>query len=151
YRLVVRSTDEDYVRGLQLTVAEWDTEEGVSVGYVAGDYTGITLYGGYRVRTERTESPFYVSDPEGSYIHQDRITVSEFTVTHAETGYYRLEVIDPNTGDVVRDAPYSGHILGEQSAVFDAVVLATGTHSIGIKELNTRFLVRMVNDSFLPS
>jgi len=115
---------------------------------VQGDCRGLQLYVGFRISAERTESEFYLRSENGAQ-PVDRLQVSQLVIVHANTAYYRAEVVYSN-GDVKHHV-FNGSYLGDPGNVTDQVVTANGQFSIPILSDNTGFTVRLINDSFLPS
>lgn len=76
---------------------------------VKGDLTGYKFYAGHAIRSERTESRFFIRNQKG-ITPTDRLTIADFTVQFAETGYTRIEVAKPN--DDTKSYPWEARTSG---------------------------------------
>lgn len=115
---------------------------------VDGDITGEAFYVGLRISAERLESEFHLRSSQGP-TPVDRLQVSEFALTYADTGYTRIEVSTDDTD--VRSYEMSGRTLGDPNNVTGRMALASGTLKAPVMQTNLKARIRIVNDSFLPS
>lgn len=115
---------------------------------VEGDARDYQFYVGFTISAEREESPFYLRSEELGTKLVERLQVAYFILTHARTGYYRVEV---EIGDKTQIYPFEGRIIGDTDNELDKVVIADGHLKVPIACVNTGYRLRLINDSFLPS
>lgn len=95
-RLVIRTTDAKHVRGkvfIPRAVSSISFE-------VTGDVTASEFYVGLIIPSSREESAFYIRTATG-HIPTERLTVKNFWVDYAKTGYSRITVTDSQTGNAI--------------------------------------------------
>ncbi|MBK3400423.1 hypothetical protein [Methylobacterium ajmalii] len=115
-----------------------------------GDWSTTPFYAGNRIVSERLESTFYLRTEEG-VVPTDSITLREFNLRYADTGYSRVEV-DRGAGREL--ARYELHPISVGTS--DAPVgappsLAKGTLKATLDAPHESVQVRLINDSWLPS
>lgn len=115
---------------------------------VKGNLTGYKFYAGQRIDSRRTESRFYVRNEKG-VLPTDRLTVEDFTVEMADTGYTRIEVATPNKA--TRSYEWEGRTAGLPGSDLGSPVLRTDSLTAKVSELAENATITLVNDSFLPS
>lgn len=121
---------------------------GTNTIVLAGDYRGHHFYVGFRIRSERLESRFFLRDEAGS-IPAERLQVRWIDYVHARTGYYRVEVSQKNGQQW--SYPFEGRVMGDAGNILDTVVLDDGHLHVPVNSEAGQVSVRLVNDSFLPS
>lgn len=95
-RLVIRTTDAQHVRGkVFVPHAVFAT-----TFQVTGDVRASKFYVGFIVPAQREESTFYIRTATG-HIPTERLTVKNFWVDYAKTGYSRINVTNSQTGNEV--------------------------------------------------
>lgn len=95
-QVVIRVTDAHHVRGKVLV--PFDVEP--TAFKVTGDLRVAQFYVGLIVPAQRVESTFYIRTATG-HIPTERLTVKNFWVDYAKTGYTRINVTNSQTGNVV--------------------------------------------------
>ncbi|RWP84734.1 MAG: hypothetical protein EOR11_19940 [Mesorhizobium sp.] len=115
---------------------------------VTGNLTGYKFYAGHTIRSERTESRFFIRNQQG-ITPTDRLTIADFTVQFAQTGYTRIEVAKPN-GDT-KSYEWEGRTSGLPASHSGTPAIATASLTAPVKELAQNASITLVNDSFLPS
>jgi hypothetical protein len=115
---------------------------------VRGDLTGYKFYAGHRIRSERTESRFFIRNQQG-ITPTDRLTISDFTVQFAQTGYTRIEVATPNKD--TKSYSWEGRTKGLPASASGTPTIGTGSKTAPVKELAENATITLVNDSYLPS
>lgn len=149
YVLAIRTTTEAFYRGTDIAIEDISTVAGVTTLTIKGNVAAATFYGGFRIRGERTESPFYVRSEQAGYVYKDRLQLVDCALSHSKSGYFRAEVLKPS-GAIISSYPFEGRVFGDPANVYDQVVLTSGTFQFGVKQKNEDCLVRFVNDTFLP-
>lgn len=145
---VIVAEDEPggYTRGREFNVASVVG----AVVYVDGDLTGYKFYVGQVITATREETRFYERDPRtGVVVTSDRLTVDEFTVEFADTGYTRIEVATPNKP--TQSYPWEGRTIGLPDSMAGTPRLGTATKTAPVRELAENATITLVNDSYLPS
>lgn len=123
---------------------------GSSTGLVVeGDLRAQQFYVGYVIRSVRQESPFFLRGEEG-VIPTDRLQVREFTVQHARTGYYRIEV-DQGLGRKKTSEFNTLKMGGGQLTLGHPPPLRSGSLKAVVDNGNLETTIKLINDSFLPS
>lgn len=115
---------------------------------VTGDLTGYKFYAGHAIKSERTESRFFIRNQQG-IVPTDRLTVADFTVQFAQTGYTRIEVATPNKD--TKSYPWEARTKGLPGSEAGTPGIGTGSKTAPVKELAENATITLVNDSFLPS
>jgi len=115
---------------------------------VTGDLTGYRFYAGHRIRSERTESRFFIRNQQG-ITPADRLTVADFTVQFAQTGYTRVEV--STTNKTAKSYPWEARTKGLPGSQAGTPAIGTDSVTAVVKELAENATITLVNDSFLPS
>lgn len=115
---------------------------------VTGDLTGYKFYAGHAIRAERTESRFFIRNQKG-ITPTDRLTIADFTVQFAQTGYTRIEVATPNKD--TRSYEWGARTSGLPDSHSGTPVIRTDSKTTPVKELAENVSITLVNDSFLPS
>ncbi|MDG4856427.1 hypothetical protein [Mesorhizobium sp. WSM4982] len=115
---------------------------------VKGDLTGYKFYAGHRIRSERTESRFFIRNQQG-IVPTDRLTVADFTVQFADTGYTRIEVATPNKD--TKSYAWEARTAGLPGSAAGTPGIGTDSLTAPVKELAQNATITLVNDSFLPS
>lgn len=117
---------------------------------VAGDWRNTSFYLGRRIESYRQESTFYLRTDTG-VVPTDRITLHDFTLRYAITGYSRIEV-DIGAGRPVKKYETRHVPLGYQTNALGAPPgVQAGTLVANIEAPHEEATVRLVNDSWLPS
>lgn len=145
FRVIVReSLTGGYSRGREFPLV------GISgaVVTVKGDLTGYKFYAGHRIRSERTESRFFIRNQQG-ITPTDRLTVADFTVQFAQTGYTRIEVATPNKD--TKSYAWEARTKGLPDSQAGTPVIRTDSLTAPVKGLAEDVSITLVNDSFLPS
>lgn len=116
---------------------------------VRGDLTPFEFYLGFRIESLREESTFYLRGPDGS-VTVDELSLRDFRVNHAKSGYYRIEV-EQGAGRSKVATLYPRVAGTSDVAIGGHPPLDTGTLTIGVDMENYDTRIRLVNDSPLPS
>lgn len=144
-RVITReSKDGGYSRGREFPVVSVVGR----VATVTGDLTGYKFYAGHRIRSERTESRFFIRNQDG-IVPTDRLTIADFTVQFAQTGYTRIEVAFPNKD--TKSYAWEARTKGLPESQAGTPTNGTGSLTAPVKELAENATITLVNDSFLPS
>lgn len=115
---------------------------------VKGDLTGYKFYAGQRISASRKESRFYVRRPEG-VLPTDRLTVDDFAVEFADTGYTRIEVASANKSTFSYE--WESRTAGLPDSLSGTPTLRTDSLKAPVRELAENAEITLINDSFLPS
>lgn len=116
---------------------------------VTGDCTAEKLYIGYRIDARRREGTFYLKNQNG-LIPTQFLTIVNYVVSYAKTGYFRAEVKLTNRAEpFVNEFP--GRRFGDPNNVTDSFPITDGSFTVPVGAPNDEFYVELVNDSFLPS
>lgn len=145
FRVITReSKTGGYSRGREFPVVSIAG----AVVTVEGDLTGYKFYAGHRIRAERTESRFFIRNQQG-ITPTDRLTVQDFTVQFAQSGYTRVEVATPNKA--TKSYSWEGRTKGLPASAAGTPTIGTDSLTATVKELAENVTITLVNDSFLPS
>jgi hypothetical protein len=116
---------------------------------VTGDCTGADLYIGYRISAEYQPSEFYIKTSAG-VVPTERISVKDYVVNYAKTGYFRGEVTYLEGGDG-QTYEMTGRIIGDPNNTLGSYVIGGGQFKVPVNAENNKFTLRLINDSFLPA
>ena len=115
---------------------------------VRGDWTAQPFYLGRLIDSRRVESTFYLRTEEG-VVPTDSITLREYRLRYASTGYTRLEA-DLGAGRVKTDE--TRHIpIGFDPAIGQPPIIRAGSLPIVIDNDPENSSVTLINDTWLPS
>lgn len=107
YRVVIRATSAKHIRGTNLPIKSLSS----SSVTVAGNVAAEQFYCGFRIRSTREESPFYVRTSTG-HIPTERLTVKNYWMNYRNTIYTHLECTDLMTGEkVIQDMGIPGTMM----------------------------------------
>lgn len=135
-------------RGYSWPIAAFPT---LTTILVSGDCTGAQFYAGWRIRSERELSRFYLKTNKG-LVPTERLAVRNFVVNYSDSGYFRAEVsLLGNLETPFQTYSMTGRILGDPLNVMGSNQLVTGTFKVPIAADNDKYTLNLVNDSFLPS
>jgi hypothetical protein len=146
-KVAARSNSGGYLRGREFPVLSKAPDDLSLV--VKGNLTGVQFYVGLGIRSIRDESEFFVRDQNGIQ-HLDRLTVDRFTVDHAKSLYYRIEVTIPAGRQFVYE--YNARNTDSAAPVIDEPLTPTGgSLTAAVNALSKDASIRLINDSVFPS
>jgi hypothetical protein len=117
---------------------------------VKGDCTGDHWYVGFRIRSERTQSRFYLKTNRG-LVPTAAITVENMVVNYDTSGYFRSEINYQGRADNPAIEEMTAIVIGDTQTPIGDVPLPSGSFKIPIGSDTERYSLTLVNDSFLPS
>ena len=127
--------------------------DGARTVVIKGDWSSQPAIIGVPYASVHEFSPFYYSAPQpgGTKIVQTngRTQIMDFNVVFSNTAYFRVEVTPQ--GREPRVYTYDSRILDAGSNKFGEMVILDGHFSSPIRSRNDRVVVKLINDSWLPS
>ncbi|GJE18760.1 phage nozzle protein [Methylobacterium marchantiae] len=141
-----RTTTGAYVRGRGATILRRSTAGRL---VVKGDWSTTPFYLGRRIRSERTESTFYLRS-EAGVVPTDSITIREFNLRYAATGYTRVEV-DIGAGRPTRKHETRHIKVGTAEGVSRPPIISSDVVRAVVDGRHDETTVTTINDSWLPS
>lgn len=141
-RVVCRTSDSNMLRGKIATVVSTSSNSIV----VRGDFSTSAFYVGLRIRSVRQESDFYIRTSTG-HIPTERLTVRRYVVDFRNTGYSRIEVMIPSTGNSVTEevGKLGTTMLGADPQLYK------GSFSAIVDADALDASIKLINDSPFPS
>ena len=99
----------------------------------------------------------YMRNQRGEAITTGRTTLRTFTVSFADTAYFKTSVAPYGINPIIEEilpaklSQFSGKTLGADSFRLNAPTYATGTHRFQVYGQNTTTRIRIVNDTYAAS
>ena len=147
---IITRTGGDAVIGRSLVVY---SHSGATV-IVTGDYSTKPLWLGQQYTfeyefSEQTMRERATGSGSPATIGNGRLQMRRLYLRYANSAYFRVEVtpLYRDTSSVV----FNGRVVGSGDNVIDAVPLASGVRKIPIHSRADRVVIKIVNDSHLPS
>lgn len=145
FRLALRSVFGDKAPAYLLEASVGSNGTTVTV---PGDVRSAEFYAGLAISSERLESEFFLRGARGE-VPVDDLTVDFFKVSHANSGYYRIE-LDQGRGRA-RSVELSTRDLSSPIDLLAPPALTTGSLGATVGVSSKQCRIRIVNDSVLPS